>query len=133
MRVFLSVKEKSVYTPSLERALARGLKQMIVDKSEGALAKFYCYDTSFEVTEVIVDIPSPPVTMNQLTATSILLTKYSTGVLLGGYSHPDELRWVAMANQLLELATQELTEVRTFTIQIREDEGIVLSLNLFNA
>ena len=132
MRVFLGIKEKSVYTPSLERVLTSGDKQTI-DKSEGALVRVYLLDQSSEVSEAVVDIPNPPESLSELRATTILLAKYSMGVMLGGYRHPDEIRWVAMANQLLELATRELTEVRTFTIQIRESEGIVVSLNRVNA
>ena len=98
MRVFLGIKQ-GVYTPSLERAIARG-ENKIEDRTEGALAKFYVYNQNQEVEEVVVDIPTPPETMSELTAISIALVRFNTGIHVGGYSSPDEIRWVEMATEL---------------------------------
>ena len=87
-----------------------------------------------EVDEVLVELDPPPPGEQEMILTSIVFSVWVGTTFITDYHFlsPGALRWVRMALALLERREISLLGTRTFTMQIREEEGILISFNKFN-
>lgn len=133
--------------PSMSRKVLRGLNSKIAQEffkkgfmvglhDLGALCIETCsngkHDT--ELDEILIEIDSPPKGEQELILTSIVFSVWVGATSISDYFYlsPAAQRWVRMAIALLERPEVATLDTRTFTMQVREEEGILISFNKFN-
>lgn len=87
-----------------------------------------------ELDEILVEIDAPPKGEQELILTSIVFSIWAGATNASDYFYltPAAQRWVRMAVALMERPEIATLATRTFTMQVREEEGILISFNKFN-
>lgn len=131
MKILLTIRaHQTAPTPVALRFEQQGA--VLIDQSIGALQVLRVMDASMDLDEIIVEIPQPPKELRELEAAALMFSEWATPT--AGYLSfsPETMRWLRMAVGLLEKTTTYNLDTRTFTLQVREEEGIVVSFNRFN-
>lgn len=112
-------------------------KKYFSDKS-GEYTELCFYDSPMEqVDEVFVELPTllKSSGINQLDAVGMLLSAFSKGslpIIDAVCNHQVVYSWLTICTTLLEAGSSQTEGVRTFTVQVRENEAIICSFNRFN-
>lgn len=87
-----------------------------------------------ELDEILVEIDAPPKGEQELILVSIVFSIWAGATSASDYFYltPATQRWVRMAVALMERPEIATLATRTFTMQVREEEGILISFNKFN-
>jgi len=133
--------------PSMSQKTLRGLNSktakeflekgfMVGLTNLGALCIETCTNggNDTDLDEILVEIDAPPKGEQELILTSIVFSIWAGASAASDYfylSVPAQ-RWVRMAIALLERPEIARLATRTFTMQVREEEGILISFNKFN-
>ena len=113
-------------------------KNFVEDRSSGDFKEYRYYDSPAEpVDEVFVEIPplGKNAGISELHASGLLLTAFSVSnipVIDVECNYNLVYHWLALAVELLERAAAYTNGIRTFTLQVREDEAVVCSFKRFN-
>lgn len=120
------------------KASLLGRNRAVVDNSRGGLLEYRFYnDYNETVDEVIVELPALDrnVGLSEIHASGLLLCSFSTGqlpIIESPCNHGLVYSWLQLAMELLETAARYTDGVRTFTVQVRENEAVVCSFKRFN-
>lgn len=133
--------------PSMNQKTLRGLNSKVAKEflkkgfmvglhNLGALCIETCTNggNDTELDEVLIEIDAPPKGEQELILTSIVFSVWVGATSISDYFYlsPNAQRWVRMAVALLERPEVTTLATRTFTMQVREEEGILISFNKFN-
>lgn len=106
--------------------------------NSGDYTEICFYDTPNEpVDEVFVELPTlvKSARVKQLDAVGMLLSTFSNDelpIIETVCDHRVVYAWLTICTTLLDAGSSRTEAVRTFTVQVREDEAIICSFNRFN-
>lgn len=140
MKIIITARFNESSTNTTEKKLLeKGFA--IADYGKGLVKKLVAKQGGNDsvLDEVIVEtLPLTGSPTGQLAAASLALAIWSGGMTRLSYLMLDTAKdraataWIDYVVELLNEASGQGLATRTFTMQIREDEGVVFSFNLFN-